>query len=138
MERQRARQEPKKVLVIDNSPQRQQVFKILLQRYKCEILTARDADEGLARLADTSGIVLVLVDMNLPALRAIEFIKQVKEQAVAAPNVPVITLSGKGAEPAVDEVLAFAQGNIWKPYTSSELHAAVGPFLSDAALPMSV
>jgi two-component system chemotaxis response regulator CheY len=113
-----------KVLVVDDSAALQQVYKITLSRYNCQTIPALSGQEGLNSLAGNPDINLLIVDINMPHMNGFEFIKKVKEQE-AYSNIPLIIVSTKGKEDDAKEALAFAQGNLIKPFISNEVHTLI-------------
>jgi CheY-like chemotaxis protein len=113
-----------KVLVVDNSAAIQQAYKITLSRYNCQTIPALSGQEGLNSLAGNPDINLLIVDINMPHMNGLEFIKKVKEQE-AYSNIPLIIVSTKGMEDDAKEALAFAQGNLIKPFISNEIHSLI-------------
>jgi CheY-like chemotaxis protein len=124
MQSQTARPAPKKVLIIDDSVQTHQAFKIMLNRYKCEVITAVSGHRGLHQLTGNPEIDLLIVDMNMPHMSGTEFIRRVKERE-ACRHIPIIAVGSRGRNLDIDEAAVGAQGNIKKPFTSSELHALI-------------
>ena len=113
-----------KVIVVDDSAALQQTYKFTLLRYKCEILSALGGHEGLNYLACNPDTNLLIVDINMPHMSGLEFIKKVKEQE-AYSNIPIIIASTRKREDDAREALAFAQGNLIKPFTSNEVHTLI-------------
>ena len=113
-----------KVLVVDDSAALQQTYKFTLSRYKCEILSALSGQEGLNSLDSNPDTNLLIVDINMPHMSGVEFIKHVKEQE-AYSNIPIIIVSTRKKEDDAKEALAFAQGNLIKPFTSNEVHSLI-------------
>jgi two-component system chemotaxis response regulator CheY len=117
-----------KILVVDDSAARQQTYKVVLSRYKCEISSALYSQEGLDYLASNPDTNLLIVDIKKPRMSGLEFIKKVKEQETYG-NIPVIIVcTSKKEEYAEDDAkkaLALAQGILIKPFTSSEVHTLI-------------
>ncbi len=117
-----------KVLVVDDSAARQQTYKVALSRYKCEVISALCTQEGLNYLASNPDTDLVIVDIKKPRMNGLEFIKKVKEQRPYG-YIPIIIVSTsikeQYAEDDAKEALAFAQGNLIKPFTSTEFHSLI-------------
>ncbi len=113
-----------KVLIVDDSAALQQMYKVTLSRYKCPIISALSGGEGLNALAGNPDTNLLIVDLDMPRMSGLEFIKKVKEQE-AYNNIPIIIVSTKGTENDAEKALAFAQGNLRKPFTSNELHTLI-------------
>ncbi len=113
-----------KVLVVDDSAALQQIYKITLSRHTSQVIPALSGQEGLNTLASNPDTNLLIVDINMPHMNGVEFIKRVKEKE-AYSNIPIIVVSTKGKEDDAREALAFAQGNLKKPFTSSEIHTVI-------------
>jgi len=123
-----------KVLVVDDSAALQQIYKITLARYHCQTISALSGPEGLSALAGNPDINLLIVDINMPHMSGLEFIKKVKEQE-AYRTIPLIIVSTRGKENDAKEALAFAQGNLIKPFISSEVHTLIEGLFPEAAFP---
>ncbi len=113
-----------KVLIVDDSPALQQIYKVVLSRYKCQTISALSGQDGLNALADNPDVKLLIVDIEMPAMSGLEFVRNVKGQT-AYRDVPIIIVSTKGKESVVQEALAFAQGHLIKPFTSNEVHVII-------------
>ena len=118
-----------KVIVVDDSAALQQIYKMTLSRYMCQVIPALSGPEGLNSLADNPDTNLLVVDINMPHMDGLEFIKKVKEQE-AYRDIPIITVGARkkidaGDEAREAEALDLAQGNLIKPYTSNEIHSLV-------------
>jgi len=122
-----------KILVVDDSAPLHQIYRITLVRYKCPVLTALNGQEGLNQLASNPDINLLIVDMHMPHMNGLEFIKKVKEQE-AFKNIPIIMVFSKGQEKEWQEAIQLAEGLLIKPFTSTEIHAAVEKLISQAVL----
>ena len=89
------------VSIVDDSPEDQEIYrrylsKDLISKYK--IIEAESGDEGLAQLKRSQPDI-ILLDYLLPDLDGLEFIEELKAQAIPIP--PIIMLTGQG-----DEVVA--------------------------------
>jgi CheY-like chemotaxis protein len=123
----------KKILVVDDSAALHQIYQITLVRYKCPILSALNGQEGLNLLAQNPDVNLLIVDMHMPRMNGLDFIKRVKEQE-AFNNIPIIAVISKGQEKEWQEAIELAEGVLKKPFTSTEIHAAVANIISQAVL----
>ncbi len=121
-----------KVLIVDDSEPLHQIYKVTLKRYQCETITALKREEGLKKLAENSGVNLILVDMNMLTSRVsgLDFIRKVKAEE-AYKDIPIIIVTTKGKE-YPKEVLALADGNLVKPFISKEIHSLVEKLFSHA------
>ncbi len=114
-----------KVLVVDDSEPLHQIYKVTLKRYKCETITALKREEGLKKLAEQGSVDLILVDMNMSLSRisCLDFIKKVKAEE-AWSTIPIVIVTTRGKD-FPEEALAFADGNLVKPFISREIHALI-------------
>lgn len=117
-----------KILIVDDSAAVHQFYKMLLMRYKSEIISARNGQEGLNRLTTHSDVNLMIVDDNMPCMNGFEFIKKVKEQT-AFNDVPIVFTSFEERK-KLQDTLAITQGYLRKPFTSNELHTLIEQLFS--------
>lgn len=115
----------KKVLVIDDSALIHQMYKMVLMRYRCEIIDAMNGQDGLDKLAKNPDVSLILLDINMPVMNGIEFIKKVKA-VDAYDSIPIVMVSTEGKEEDTLRGLALgAKGYVKKPFQPSDLHAII-------------
>jgi two-component system, chemotaxis family, chemotaxis protein CheY len=116
----------KKVLVVDDSALIHQMYKMVLMRYRCEIIQALNGQDGLDKLEKNPDAGLMLVDINMPLMNGLEFIQKVK--ALEKYNtIPIIIVSTEGKEEDTKRGLALgAQGYVKKPFQPSDLHSLIG------------
>ncbi len=87
----------KKVLVVDDSALIHQMYKMVLMRYKCEIIDALNGQEGLDKLAKNPDADLILLDINMPLMNGLEFIKKLKDLGKFN-HIPIVIVSTEGKE----------------------------------------
>ncbi|HEX9021205.1 MAG TPA: response regulator [Nitrospirota bacterium] len=115
----------KKVIVVDDSALIHQMYKMVLMRYKCEIINALNGQEGLDKLAQNSDADLILLDINMPRMNGLEFIKKVKELG-KYDHIPIVIVSTEGKEEDTMRGLSLgAKGYVKKPFQPSDLHALI-------------
>jgi two-component system, chemotaxis family, chemotaxis protein CheY len=115
----------KKILVIDDSAIIQQMYRMVLTRYKCLIVAAHDGRDGLDKLAKNADVNLILVDINMPILNGLEFIRKVKEAGIFG-HIPIIIVSTEGKEEDTRKGLDLgAKAYLKKPFQPSDLHALI-------------
>ena len=115
----------KKVLVVDDSALIHQMYKMVLMRYRCQIINALNGQEGLDKLEKNPDVSLMLVDINMPLMNGLEFIKKVKEMG-SLNHVPIVIVSTEGKEEDTMKGLALgARGYVKKPFQPSDLHALI-------------
>lgn len=122
----------KKVLVVDDSNLVHSMYKMVLMRYKCKIIDAVNGQDGMDKLAKNPDIDLILLDINMPVMNGLDFVKKVKEMKTYD-HIPIIMVSTEGKEEDTLKALSLgARGYVKKPFQPSELHALIDQLYSAA------
>jgi len=112
----------KKVLVVDDSALIHQMYKMVLMRYRCQIINALNGQEGLDKLEKNPDVSMMLVDINMPLMNGLEFIQKVKALG-KYDNIPIVIVSTEGKEEDTQRGIALgASGYVKKPFQPSDLH----------------
>jgi two-component system chemotaxis response regulator CheY len=120
----------KKVLVVDDSALIHQMYKMVLMRYRCEIIQALNGQDGLEKLEKNPDVNMMLVDINMPLMNGLEFIQKVKALG-KFDSIPIIIVSTEGKEEDTQRGLALgASGYVKKPFQPSDLHSLIGKLFS--------
>ena len=113
-----------KVMVIDDSKTIRRIAKILLSKEVCEVITATDGFDALAKIADSQPAI-IFVDVMMPRLDGYQTCALIKNNADFQ-STPVIMLSSK------DGLFDRAKGRIvgsdqylTKPFSKDELLSAI-------------
>ena len=113
-----------KVMIIDDSKTIRRTAEMLLDKAGCDVVTAVDGFDALAKIAD-SNPDLIFVDIMMPRLDGYQTCSLIKNNADFAAK-PVIMLSSK------DGLFDKARGRIvgsdeylTKPYSKEELFDAI-------------
>ena len=113
-----------KVMVIDDSKTIRRTAETLLKKAGCEVITADDGFEALAKIADQHPDV-IFVDVMMPRLDGYQTCALIKKNQHYK-NIPVILLTSK------DGLFDRARGRIvgsdhylTKPFTKDELLGAI-------------
>lgn len=113
-----------KVMVIDDSKTIRRTAETLLKKEGCDVITANDGYEALAKIADTKPDI-IFVDIMMPRLDGYQTCALIKHNQKFR-NTPVIMLSSK------DGLFDRARGRIvgseqylTKPFTKEELLDAI-------------
>ncbi len=111
----------RRILVVDDEePLRNAVAAFVRKRLGCEVVTAGDGEEALARLRE-QGFDTLVADMAMPGLHGLELIALVRNEW---PELDIIVMTGfRDAFPYVDVVQAGAADFIAKPHHAGELEA---------------
>ncbi|MEJ1096948.1 MULTISPECIES: twitching motility response regulator PilG [unclassified Pseudoxanthomonas] len=118
-----------RVMVIDDSKTIRRTAETLLKREGCEVVTATDGFEALAKIADQQPQI-IFVDIMMPRLDGYQTCALIKNNQVFK-STPVIMLSSK------DSLFDKARGRIvgseqylTKPFTREELLDAIRSHVS--------
>ncbi len=113
----------KKILVIDDDPVLVKITTMALEREGYEIMTAHDGHQGLKVLQENEFDCL-LVDLRMPNMDGIEFIKQSREKLGL--TIPIIVLSAMDKPYLKDQLLLLRITKfLHKPVTVNTLKETV-------------
>ncbi len=120
-----------KVVVIDGSKTIRRTAETLLAKAGCEVVTAVDGFDALAKIADTQPAI-IFVDIMMPRLDGYQTCALIKNNSVFK-HTPVIMLSSK------DGLFDRAKGRIvgsdqylTKPFSKDELLSAIRDHVGSA------
>lgn len=109
------------ILVVDDDPALQKLVVLLLERAGFAPVSALNATEAAAVLRKTPLPDLVLLDLMLPEISGIDFLKQMRSKTVFD-ALPVIILSALADPAQIREGLeAGADRYLTKPYLANNL-----------------
>lgn len=90
---------PRSVLIIDDDREMRAVLRQVVQLLKCQVIEAKDGQHAIAQLASGPRPDLILLDLTMPHMDGRAF-RQWQLQNDAYRTIPVVVLSGLGAQPA--------------------------------------
>jgi two-component system chemotaxis response regulator CheY len=109
-----------KVLIVEDSPMMRSLYRMVLADAAGELVFAEDGVEGLDRTAQEVDLSLFIVDVNLPRLDGIEFIRRLRgEMGILAPVVVISTECADADKAAAAD--AGADAYLCKPWTPADL-----------------
>jgi twitching motility two-component system response regulator PilG len=121
-----------KVMVIDDSKTIRRTAESLLKKAGCEVITASDGFEALAKITEHKPDI-IFVDILMPRLDGYQTCALIKNNSIFK-SVPVIMLSSK------DSIFDRARGRIvgseqylTKPFTKEDLLGAIKQHVGKAA-----
>ena len=115
----------KKVLVVDDSALIHQMYKMALMRYKCTIVLAKNGQAALDLLPQHPDIDLILLDINMPIMGGIEFLRKVKALDKYS-HIPIVIQTTEGKEEDTKRGMELgAAGYVTKPVQTAALHALI-------------
>ncbi len=113
-----------KVMVVDDSKTIRRTAETLLKKEGCEVLTAVDGFEALAKISDQKPAI-IFVDIMMPRLDGYQTCALVKNNPQFR-NTPVIMLSSKdGLFDKARGRIVGAEQYLTKPFTRDELLNAI-------------
>lgn len=114
----------RKILIVEDSPTMCQLYRVVLGGPETELVFAADGQEGLDRVAQEPDLDLVIVDINMPRLDGLEFLRRARRDLLLA--APAIVISTEGAESDRRAAMeAGAAGYLRKPWTPEQLLGAI-------------
>jgi two-component system, chemotaxis family, chemotaxis protein CheY len=115
----------KKILVVDDSALIHQMYRLVLNRYKCEIVDAMNGLEALDVLSQHE-IQLILLDINMPVMNGVQFLEKASTLGITR-KIPVVIISTEGKEEDTIRGLKLgAKGYLKKPFNPSDLYDLIG------------
>ncbi len=121
-----------KVMVIDDSKTIRRTAETLLKKEGCEVLTAIDGFEALAKISDQKPAI-IFVDIMMPRLDGYQTCALIKNNPEFR-GTPVIMLSSKdGLFDKARGRIVGAEQYLTKPFTRDELFGAIRRHVSAVA-----
>jgi twitching motility two-component system response regulator PilG len=119
-------------MVIDDSKTIRRTAETLLAREGCQVVTATDGFEALAKIADQRPQI-VFVDIMMPRLDGYQTCALIKSNSEFR-SVPVLMLSSKdGLFDKARGRIVGAQEYLTKPFTRDELLSAIRKYVAAPA-----
>ncbi len=124
-----------RVLVIDDSALIHQMYRLVLSRYKCEIVDAMNGQEALDVLAARNDMQLILLDINMPVMNGVQFMERALTLGIPK-RLPIIIISTEGKESDTIRGLKLgARGYLKKPFNPDDLHEMIAKLIPGACPP---
>jgi DNA-binding response OmpR family regulator len=119
----------KRVLVIDDDPELLQLVRVLLARINADAVTTDTANTAAALLRSGPPPDLVILDLMLPEVSGIEFLRQLRSDS-KYDDLPVVVLSALIDPERIRVALeAGADRYLTKPYIANNLLTVVSEIL---------
>lgn len=113
---------PGKVLIVEDSPTMRQLYRIVLGSEGVQLLFAENGVEGLDQAAQEPDIDVFIVDVNMPQMDGLEFLRRLRgELGLHQPAIVASTECAPADEEAARE--AGATAYLCKPWTPDQLRA---------------
>ena len=122
-----------KVLIVEDSPLVRKMYGLVFSRREHELTTAEDGRRGLQVLTADSRFDLILLDLRMPDMDGVEFIREVRRSGRFR-DIPIVLAT---VEPDGSPMLAEAVGQgvaavVKKPWKPHELRAVVQTVLHES------
>jgi CheY-like chemotaxis protein len=117
-----------RLLIVEDSPLVQQMYGLAFSRREHELTTASDGRAALAELADpASHFDVILLDLRMPGMNGVEFLREVRRDARLA-QLPIVVTTMEAEE---SELLREARrlgvtAVVKKPWHPQQLRDLVG------------
>lgn len=87
----------KHILIVDDSKTVRNLVAFIMKKEGFKVTIAEDGLDGLEKLYSTTGVDLIVSDINMPRMDGLTFIKTVREQE-AYRDIPIVVLSTEGQD----------------------------------------
>lgn len=116
-----------KVLIVDDDEGIRALAQWVVVRAGFQALTARDGPEALDRYrTSVDSIRLVLLDLTMPRMTGAEVVAGLQQ---IRKGIPVVLITGYGAEAVRDEEKVGVSGILQKPFKPEDLRRVLDHFL---------
>ena len=116
-----------RILIVEDSPLVQQMYGLAFSRREHELTTASDGRAALAQLADpASRFDVILLDLRMPGMNGVEFLREVRRDARLA-QLPIVltTMEPEGSELLTEARRLGVTAVVKKPWHPQQLHDLV-------------
>ena len=114
---------PKKILVVDDTPDARELMASILALEQFEVVLAADGVEGIDQ-ARSESPDLIITDLTMPRLPGLEMIHKLREMDEFK-TVPILAVTSTGMERAVEAIKAGANRALARPIENHLLLAFV-------------
>ena len=126
----------KKVLIVEDSLLLHKIYEMVLKsytRFDLEPHFAADGHQGLVKLQEHPDTDLILLDVNMPTMSGLEFLRRVRAEPVFE-SITVVMQSTEDHEKDIQRAMeSGAAGYLTKPFTTSQLHELLDSIFEEAA-----
>ena len=116
------------ILVVDASGIIREQLSHTLRYHGYKVLTADNGGMGLTMAMTHSEIDLFIVDINMPNMNGLDFVREVTGKLDTPP--PIVMITTEGSEEVISEAMSRgANGYLKKPFTPEKIQEVLGPLL---------
>ncbi len=119
------------LLVIDDEPHIGRIVRMQFERGPYRVSLAHDGAAGLAFLDANPDVDCVLVDLNMPGMTGVDFLRRAHADARYA-AIPMLVLTAAGQIGQVEEAREVgAAAIVTKPFSPKKLYRQIAELLGD-------
>ena len=127
----------RKILVVEDSELLHRMYELILLPYRrngSEVLHAYNGREGLNLLGSNPDVELIILDINMPVMSGLEFLRCLQAED-AFKNIPVIIVTTEGKEDdTIRGLKAGARGYVAKPFQAPDLYRIIERVLPEVSV----
>ncbi len=121
---------PRKVLIVDDSKVVHAILGMLFKRYNgCHVIDAFNGDEALKILEKEEDFDLIVLDLNMPVLDGLTFLKIAGERGLTK-KIPIVVCSEADEETVQKSLQSGARALLRKPFKNTQFFEVVEKVLS--------
>jgi two-component system chemotaxis response regulator CheY len=122
-----------RILIVDDSPAIRDQVSTTLTQAGFEVTQASDGVEALEAVERTSGIGLIILDLNMPRMDGLAFLEKMRSSGI--PSIPTVMLTTEAQTAMIERgKRAGAKGWLVKPFKREHLIAVARRLTSGAGL----
>lgn len=110
-----------RALIVDDSRATRLFVRSLLGEFGIGAIEAGDGEQALARLAESPGIDLVLIDWNMPTLDGIGLVRRIRADSALAPLKLLMITSESDVGRVAEALQCGADEYLMKPFDKQML-----------------
>ena len=119
-----------RILIVDDSSVMHAYHRQVLSAMPdCRLSFARHGKEALAKIEAEGGPDVIVLDINMPVMDGLEFLRRLRALQIPRPSVIIVSTEGKDDD-LQRGLEAGADGYVRKPFKPKELQDLVRRFLA--------
>lgn len=95
-----------KILIIEDDQYIREMYALILRKTQYEVVEATDGSAGLVE-ARQGGFDVILLDLMMPQMDGLTFLRELKKVTPTKPNGPIIVMSNLAYNEAKDEAASL-------------------------------
>jgi two-component system, chemotaxis family, chemotaxis protein CheY len=124
-----------KVLIIDDSELLHRMYDLIFLRFRnngIRVIHAYHGQEGLSELKHHPDTDLIILDIHMPVMSGLEFLKHCRKEGVFQ-HIPIIVTGTQGKEEdTMNGMKAGAKAYLTKPFETVNLYKVIGKLFDGA------